>query len=361
MDFKKLNLKKIIGGSIFGISLAVIVFYIIYEAIFIERYADSGLVENLTKKDIKKQLKDLKEEKKKAKGSEKKTIRNRIKELRKLKKTKKNKNSKSKMSRKKAKKELKKLRKKKKNAKDSESKSVIKDRMDDLRKLLGKKIDKSETSKKDAKKELKKLRKEKKKAKGVKKRKILGKDKKDDTVMQDIVIPPNTNSELDPFTDSDSDVEYDDYQYDSYSSDSDSDSDSDEIQELKDQLNRYEGKYNQMISEARDIIDQQKNMLEDCGNHKSDKCKKDCETKCSNPCGNAQNTPGWDASDLKPNPNIDSQYGYVYVPNKYWNMWNNQRNVSTDNHPNLSTDQNCKVYPHIANGFPLDSLTLENK
>jgi len=65
----------------------------------------------------------------------------------------------------------------------------------------------------------------------------------------------------------------------------------------------------------------------------------------------------WEVESMKPNPNIDSDYGYVFMPNKYWKIWQN-KSLGSDTHPKLSTDQTCKVYPYIADGVPLDALEL---
>jgi|UniRef100_A0A6C0AVM3 hypothetical protein len=57
----------------------------------------------------------------------------------------------------------------------------------------------------------------------------------------------------------------------------------------------------------------------------------------------------FDDSELKPKPQIDSPYGFVYFPNKYWNQWHKKPPVCTP------TDK-CKVIPTYTQGTPVDVL-----
>tara|TARA_Y100000389_G_scaffold29265_1_gene24936 strand:+ start:6235 stop:7074 length:840 start_codon:yes stop_codon:yes gene_type:complete len=63
------------------------------------------------------------------------------------------------------------------------------------------------------------------------------------------------------------------------------------------------------------------------------------------------NSEMFDDSDLKPNPSIDSPYGFVYFPNKYWAQWGyNRPPVCTP------TGNKCKVLPTYTTGVPVDVL-----
>ena len=57
----------------------------------------------------------------------------------------------------------------------------------------------------------------------------------------------------------------------------------------------------------------------------------------------------FDDSELKPKPQIDSPYGFVYFPNKYWNQWHKKAPVCTPTHE-------CKVLPTYTQGTPVDVL-----
>jgi hypothetical protein len=52
---------------------------------------------------------------------------------------------------------------------------------------------------------------------------------------------------------------------------------------------------------------------------------------------------------LKPNENIDSPYGFVFFPNKYWKQWGEKAPVCV---PTSS----CLVQPSLSSGVPVDAL-----
>lgn len=58
----------------------------------------------------------------------------------------------------------------------------------------------------------------------------------------------------------------------------------------------------------------------------------------------------FDDSDLKPKPNIESPYGFVYFPNKYWKQWQSKSKVCTP------VSGGCKVLPTYTEGTPVDVL-----
>tara|TARA_Y100000389_G_scaffold204765_1_gene259496 strand:- start:21873 stop:22637 length:765 start_codon:yes stop_codon:yes gene_type:complete len=58
----------------------------------------------------------------------------------------------------------------------------------------------------------------------------------------------------------------------------------------------------------------------------------------------------WDDSDLKPKPEVDSPYGFVYFPNKYWKMWHQRAPVCTP------VNGACKVLPTYTEGTPVNVL-----
>ena len=57
----------------------------------------------------------------------------------------------------------------------------------------------------------------------------------------------------------------------------------------------------------------------------------------------------FDDSELKPKPEVDSPYGFVYFPNKYWKQWHRRPPVCTP------TDK-CKILPTYTQGTPVDVL-----
>ena len=57
----------------------------------------------------------------------------------------------------------------------------------------------------------------------------------------------------------------------------------------------------------------------------------------------------FDDSELKPKPEVDSPYGFVYFPNKYWKQWHRKPPVCTP------TDK-CKILPTYTQGTPVDVL-----
>ena len=57
----------------------------------------------------------------------------------------------------------------------------------------------------------------------------------------------------------------------------------------------------------------------------------------------------FDDSDLKPKPNLDSPYGFVYFPNKYWKQWQNKSRV-------CRPVSECKVLPTYTEGTTVDVL-----
>jgi hypothetical protein len=58
----------------------------------------------------------------------------------------------------------------------------------------------------------------------------------------------------------------------------------------------------------------------------------------------------WDDADLKPKPEINSPYGFVYFPNKYWKMWHQKAPVCTP------VNGACKVLPTYTEGTPVNVL-----
>jgi len=52
---------------------------------------------------------------------------------------------------------------------------------------------------------------------------------------------------------------------------------------------------------------------------------------------------------LEPQPNVDSPYGFVFFPNKYWKQWQTKAPVCVPTSP-------CKVQPTATNGVPVDVL-----
>ena len=52
---------------------------------------------------------------------------------------------------------------------------------------------------------------------------------------------------------------------------------------------------------------------------------------------------------LEPKPNIDSPYGFVFFPNKYWKQWQEKAPVCVPTSP-------CVVQPTATNGVPVDVL-----
>ena len=57
----------------------------------------------------------------------------------------------------------------------------------------------------------------------------------------------------------------------------------------------------------------------------------------------------FDDSELKPKPDIDSPYGFVYFPNKYWKELQKKLPVCT-------ASSKCKVLPTYTQGAPVDVL-----
>ena len=57
----------------------------------------------------------------------------------------------------------------------------------------------------------------------------------------------------------------------------------------------------------------------------------------------------FDDTGLKPKPELDSPYGFVYFPNKYWKQWHRKPPVCTP------TDK-CKILPTYTQGTPVDVL-----
>lgn len=52
---------------------------------------------------------------------------------------------------------------------------------------------------------------------------------------------------------------------------------------------------------------------------------------------------------LEPKPDVDSPYGFVYFPNKYWKQWQQKAPVCVPTSP-------CVVQPTATNGVPVDVL-----
>lgn len=61
------------------------------------------------------------------------------------------------------------------------------------------------------------------------------------------------------------------------------------------------------------------------------------------------NSEMFDDSELKPKPDIDSPYGFVFFPNKYWKEWHQKAPVC------IPTSK-CKVLPTYTEGTPVDVL-----
>ena len=57
----------------------------------------------------------------------------------------------------------------------------------------------------------------------------------------------------------------------------------------------------------------------------------------------------FDDKELKPKPNVNSPYGFVFFPNKYWNQWHQKPPVC------VPTNK-CKVLPTYTQGTPVDVL-----
>lgn len=58
----------------------------------------------------------------------------------------------------------------------------------------------------------------------------------------------------------------------------------------------------------------------------------------------------WDDEGLKPKPDVDSPYGFVYFPNKYWKMWHQKAPICTP------ANGACKVLPTYTEGTPVNVL-----
>ena len=76
---------------------------------------------------------------------------------------------------------------------------------------------------------------------------------------------------------------------------------------------------------------------------------KPIENITSQPPSQAFHSEMFDDEELKPKPSIDSPYGFVYFPNKYWNQWHQKPPVCTPTHK-------CKVLPTYTQGTPVDVL-----
>tara|TARA_Y100000389_G_C17468588_1_gene528073 strand:+ start:3871 stop:4620 length:750 start_codon:yes stop_codon:yes gene_type:complete len=61
------------------------------------------------------------------------------------------------------------------------------------------------------------------------------------------------------------------------------------------------------------------------------------------------NSEMFDDSELKPKPDMDSPYGFVYFPNKYWKQWHQKAPICTPT-------SKCKVLPTYTHGAPVDVL-----
>tara|TARA_B100001250_G_scaffold302493_1_gene264223 strand:+ start:1418 stop:2176 length:759 start_codon:yes stop_codon:yes gene_type:complete len=57
----------------------------------------------------------------------------------------------------------------------------------------------------------------------------------------------------------------------------------------------------------------------------------------------------FDDTGLKPKPQLDSPYGFVYFPNKYWKQWQTKAPVCTPT-------SKCNVLPTYTQGTPVDVL-----
>ena len=57
----------------------------------------------------------------------------------------------------------------------------------------------------------------------------------------------------------------------------------------------------------------------------------------------------FDDSELKTKPDVDSPYGFVFFPNKYWKQWQRKPPVCTPT-------SKCKVLPTYTQGTPVDVL-----
>ena len=62
------------------------------------------------------------------------------------------------------------------------------------------------------------------------------------------------------------------------------------------------------------------------------------------------NSEMFDDSDLKPKPEVDSPYGFVFFPNKYWKQWHQKAPVC------IPAGNKCKVLPTYTQGAPVDVL-----
>lgn len=58
----------------------------------------------------------------------------------------------------------------------------------------------------------------------------------------------------------------------------------------------------------------------------------------------------FDDSALKPKPEVESPYGFVYFPNKYWKQWHQKAPVC------IPAGNQCKVLPTYTQGAPVDVL-----
>lgn len=61
------------------------------------------------------------------------------------------------------------------------------------------------------------------------------------------------------------------------------------------------------------------------------------------------NSEMFDDSELKPKPGVDSPYGFVFFPNKYWKQWHQRAPVCVPT-------SKCKVLPTYTSGAPVDVL-----
>lgn len=77
--------------------------------------------------------------------------------------------------------------------------------------------------------------------------------------------------------------------------------------------------------------------------------KRECKKVKSEPKLPEPESEMYDTSELQPQSDIDSPYGFVYLPNKYWKDWEQQGR-------SFSPGTCCKVHPSYTHGVPKDAL-----
>ena len=79
------------------------------------------------------------------------------------------------------------------------------------------------------------------------------------------------------------------------------------------------------------------------------KLEEEIESRHEKEIAKINNSEMFDDSELKPKPDVDSPYGFVYFPNKYWKQWHQKAPVC------IPTSK-CKVLPTYTQGTPVDVL-----